>query len=226
MDFLVVEAEGLPDIAGGRRVLGLAANTADKTVAKVVFHHQLHRYGGAPFLSPHLRTLAVVCLLRCRDEELYLDTLSAADCAEPVMLGEIRQCLTRSGEAVYWDGGRDMAAWLLGRALVGETAFSPLASLPLEAQLGLAIATADRCEIARRFGFECDQVPGDEANWDHYLEVGYAGMVSRCVRNALATARIFLRHRLVGGVITPEDHRLLGQRLDELALQHASPDAS
>jgi len=220
MDFLVVEAEGLPDIAGGRQVFGLSPDTPDKTVAKVMFHHQLHRYGGASFFPPYLRTLAVVCLMRCRDEELHLDTLVATQADESAMLEEIGSSLARSGEAVYWDGGRNVSSWLLGRAMVAERVLAPLSTLPLEAQLGLESRLADRREIAARFGVDCDDVPADENNWGQFRQTGYRNMAVRCVRNTLATARIFLRQRMVSGAMVPEDHRLFSRHLDDLAVKH------
>lgn len=224
MDFLVVEAEGLPDIAGGRRVFGLSPDTPDKTVAKVMFHHQLHRYEGATFLPPHLRALVVVCLLRCRDEELQLDTLVASQNEEPEMLEAIASSLARSGEAVYWDGGRGFSSWLLGRAMVTERTLAPLTTLPLEPQLGLDVNRVNRAELASRFDIACDAVPADEANWDQFRQTGYRNMAVRCARNTLATARIFLRQRMVSSAITEEDHRLFSQRLDDLVHEHTSKE--
>jgi len=217
MDFVILEAEGLPDIEGGRRVLGVTGEATDKAVAKVMFHHQLHRYGGVSFLAPHLRSIAVACLLRCRDDELSFDVVNAAEGGEGAAICAIRRALAGAAETVFWDGGRQVPAWLLGRALVAETDFSPVNAWALERQLGLNIDEVDRTELTARLGFACDPLPTDEANWKACSQTGFGDLVARCTLNAFATARIYLRHRRVTGVVTAEDYARFLARLDELA---------
>lgn len=214
MDFVVVEAEGLPDVEGARRVFGLAPELENDAVVRVLFHHHQERHDRHPFVEAHLRAIAAVSVVRCRDEVVQVETLSAETLSEPLLIGALSEQSGRPGnQVVYWDGGRSLAAWVGVRALIhGATLQDPLSGC-LERRLGLGETAPGRCDLARRLAISCDAVPSDEDNWRSFRDAGPDAIAERCARNAAATARLFLRHRLVAGELSKADYQGLDEQL-------------
>lgn len=216
MDVGVLEVEALPDIAGARRVYGLAREVSDKDVAKVIFHHH-GRSDAGRFLAPHLRTIVAVSLLRFRDECLTRALWSVdEEGSEETLIGTLqRQLSAVSGDLVVWDGGRDLAGFFSIRAMVTQRALSPPRMLCLDRVLGAdARPDMNRSDLAKRLGIDGEAIPTDEVNWDLFRHEGMAPLLQRCASNATATMKLWLAHGVATGNITVDDHELLLNQLD------------
>lgn len=214
MDFVVLEAEGLPDIPGGRQVYGLASGLAEKDVAKVMFHHHRQSGGGAPFLAPQLRALAAVSLVRCREDRLDRRDLSATAGGEGALLEGLARALARQqGPLLVWDGGRNVSAWLAVRTLVHRTTWGRPPVQRVETELDLAGPRIPRHDLAARLGIGSVPVPDDESSWEAYREQGEGRLAARCALNAAATARLWLDHCLARDAIAADDHGALAAQL-------------
>ena len=219
MEFLVIEAEGLPDIAGGRQMYGLAPGLPDREVAKVMFHHHLHGGGGAPFLGPHLRAIAAVSLVRCRDERLQRTDLKSAPNGEREVLGELVRISSREhGSLLAWDGERNVSTWLNLRALIHGTSWNPPVVKRVESELDLADTRIDRHHLASRLAIAAVEMPDDQTGWEHFRQTGIAGAVGRCAVNAMATAHLWLRHCLARDVVTADEYEALSDQLSRMTL--------
>lgn len=65
MNLLVFDIETIPDVAGGRRLLGVPAAMADSEVAEAMFHAR-RQASGSDFLRLHLqRVVAISVVLQC-----------------------------------------------------------------------------------------------------------------------------------------------------------------
>lgn len=214
MDFVVVEAEGLPDVDGARRAFDLDEHLGDDAVARVLFHHHQERRDRHPFLDAPLRTIAAATLIRCRDDEIGIESFSIDDLAEAKLLEAVGAHWAPRGESgVFWDGGRTLSVWLGIRALVHGTSLSLSNGRSLEQRLGLGERGPSRSDLARRLDIPCEELPSDEENWRDFISGSIDGIVRRCRLNATATARLFLRHRLVAGELTSEDYEFCDRQL-------------
>lgn len=216
MGFLIVEAEGLPDVDGGRRVYGLEPGLDDGAVVKVMSHYHLQRHGrSAPFLEHHLRTVVAISLLHCRDEEIRQIDLSINHLSEREMIEAIQHRISGSDATpVFWDGVRHLSAWLTVRSMLHACRLDLQRQPPLEQIIGLDVEKVQRHQLARRFGIGARGVPDDEQNWRVVKRHdGLASVVDRCAANARATALLWSRHRLVSGGITQDEHDAVTERL-------------
>lgn len=228
MDFLVIEAEGLPDIAGARQVYGLAPDLADKDVAKVMFHHHLHSGDAASFLPPHLRTIAAVSLVRCRDDRMERQDLSATAGGERELLGELARAFARQmGPFLVWDGGRNVSTWFAVRALVHRTTWGRSRAQRLEAEVELdpTVPVIARHHLAGRLDIRCAAIPHDESNWQAFRQAGEGRLVERCALNAVATTHLWLRHCLVRDAITADEHKALSDQLTRMTARRMTDAA-
>lgn len=214
VQFLAIEAEGVPDIAGARRVYGLPPALADEDVAKVVFHHQLQDRPRMPHLATHLRSVAAISLVLCRDDRMQRRDLSVTEEGERALLQELTGVFSADkGPLVVWDGQRDMFSWLSLRALVNGVSWELPAAVRLEDELGLTANPIARHELARRLGIAAIEIPDDETSWQGILDTGMTGAVERCALNAAATTRLWLLSCLTRSTITLDDHDALADQL-------------
>lgn len=214
VQFLAIEAEGVPDIAGARQVYGIPPALPDEDVAKVVFHHHLQDRPGMPYLATHVRSVAAISLVLCRDDRLQRHDLSLAEEGERVLLQDLARIFSADkGPLVVWDGRRDLFSWLSLRALVNGVSWELPATVRLEDELGLTANPIPRHELARRLGIAAIEIPEDETSWQGILERGMTSAVERCALNAAATARLWLLSRLTRGAITLDDHDALADHL-------------
>jgi predicted PolB exonuclease-like 3'-5' exonuclease len=67
MTVLAFDIETVPDVAAGRRLLGLTG-LGDAEVAEAMFQHRRQQTGGSDFLQHHLhRVVAISCAMKTRD---------------------------------------------------------------------------------------------------------------------------------------------------------------
>ena len=216
MSFLIVEAEGIPDVDGARSVYDLEPGVDDSAVVKVMSHHNQQRRGlAAPFFEHHLRSVAAVSLLHCRDEEVRAFDLSMDHASEREMIDTIQHRISGcDGTPVFWDGARDLAVWLTVRAMVHGCRLDLRDQPPLEHVLGLGVEQTRRHHLAERFGIDATAVPGDEDNWQAVgQQGGLAAVVARCASNARATAMLWYRYRLVSGEMARDEYDAIAKSL-------------
>lgn len=218
MSFLIVEAEGIPDVDGGRRVYGLEPDLGDRAVVKVMSHYHLQHHGrSAPFFEHHLRSVAAVSLLHCRDEEVREIGLSIDHASEREMIEAVQNRISAcDGTPVFWDGARDVAVWLTMRAMLHGCRLDLRHQPPVEHMLGLSVTRTRRHHLAKRFGMDAYAVPDDEQNWQVVRQQGgLASVVVRCASNARATAMLWYRYRLVNGDMTRDEYDAVAEGLED-----------
>ena len=224
MDFLVIEAEALPDLAGARLTYGLAGDLQDDAVSRVLFHRHNQRRHQQPCLAPHLRAVAAVAVIHCRDDAIAIWRTSAAESGEAEMLGELQRRVGRGPQTpLFWDGGRVLDAWLRLRCLINEVAVAPAEPAAVDGMLGCAALGLERSELADRLQIPCQSLPSDEDVWRAFRSAGIGPVQERCVLNALATAQLFLRHQWVCGRINSDELEDSMQQLARLSAGAVSP---
>jgi 3'-5' exonuclease len=104
MNYLVFDIETVPDVAFGRRLLGLA-DLPDAEVATAMFAQQRQRTGSEFLPLPQHRIVAIACALRHRDS-LKVWSLGDAGSSERELLERFFEGIERfTPDLVSWNGG-------------------------------------------------------------------------------------------------------------------------
>ena len=200
MNILFLNLETLPDIPGARQLYHLPDDLADKDVAKIIFHHHMHREGrDSRFLRPFQAAIFQVALLSVRDDVPAIEVLATGD-DESNLLCRLEQRIGRhDGRVVFWDEGRNVDALIKVRSLIHSVVLDHSSLISMENQLGIHPGDIGIDQLADRLGVGVEQIGSDEALWTAWRRQGASAVRQRCLKNLSATVQIGLRHLYTTG---------------------------
>lgn len=218
MNTLYFNLETLPDISGARQLYQLPDDLADKDVAKIIFHHHLHREGrDARFLRPFQSSIHVVAMLAVRDDIPSIQLLDTGDTSESALLVHLQQQMSRyPGRSQFWDEGRSVEALIKMRSLIHSVVMENISVSPLEQQLGMIPGEITIDQLANRMGFDAEQVTSDEMLWSAWRKEGMQVVRKRCLKNLLATVQIGLRQSYTSGDIDQQRYNEISTACSDL----------
>ena len=104
MTVIVFDIETVPDVDGGRRLLGLES-LADAEVAEAMFQRQRQRSGGE-FLRPHLHRIVAISLVMRHEHSVKVWSLGDEDAPERELVQRFFDGLAKfTPTLVSWNGG-------------------------------------------------------------------------------------------------------------------------
>ncbi len=221
MTTLVFDIETVPDVALGRRILGLDG-LDDAAVAKAMFHHARQRTGSDFLPHEQHRVVAIACALWSRGE-LRIWSLGDLESPEPELIGRFYEGVERFvPELVSWNGGGFDLPVLHYRALAAGVVASRywetgdadgsfrynnylnrfhwrhidlmdvLAAGQMRARASLT-DVAGLLGLPGKLGFSGARV------WDTWLAGGLIDIRRYCETDVLTTLLIYLRFELMRG---------------------------
>ncbi|MBV6416193.1 MAG: hypothetical protein CMLOHMNK_00724 [Steroidobacteraceae bacterium] len=228
MNVLVFDIETVPDVALGRRALGLEG-LPDGDVAKAMFTRRRQQTGSDFLPHEQHRVVAISCVLRSRDS-LRVWSLGDPQADEADIVGRFFEGIERyTPDLVSWNGGgfdlpvlhyRALAAgiqaptyWETGDA---NTAFrynnylsryhwrhldlmDVLSGMQPRARASLE-DMAQLLGLPGKLGFSGARV------WDTWLEGGIVAIRRYCETDVLNTYLVYLRFELLRGHLSREQH--------------------
>lgn len=228
---LAFDIETVPDIAGLRRIHGLAPDMSDTEVAELAFQRR-REATGSDFLPLHLhRVVAISCALRERNS-FTVWSLGDANESEAALLTRFFDGVEKyTPQLVSWNGGgfdlpvlhyralvhgiRAQRYWDLGdddREFKWNNYISRyhLRHLDLMDLLSLyqPRASAPLDEIAQLIGFPGKLGMDGSKVWDAFQRGEIAAIRNYCETDAVNTYLVYLRFQLLRGLLTAEQYEV------------------
>ena len=223
MNILFLNIETLPDIQGARQLYHLPDDLADKDVAKIIFHHHMHREGrDSRFLRPFQAAISQVALLSVRDDVPAVEILEAGDKGEPRLLRRLGERIRRHDtKVVFWDEGRDVDALIKVRSLIHSVVLDHSSLTSIENQLGLTAGDIGIDQLANRLGIAVEPVASDEMLWTAWRKQGAEAVRRRCRTNLSATVQIGLRHLYTAGELDSDAYAEISNACSNLCKEES-----
>lgn len=222
MNVLVFDIETVPDVAGGRRLLGLPDTLDDASVAEAMFQKRRQRTG-REFLPHHQqRVIAIAAVLRSGDR-FRVWSLGDEDADEAELIHRFFDGIERfTPDLVSWNGGGFDLPVLHYRALLhgvsaprywdtgdDDTAFrwnnylnrfharhTDLMDV-LAGYQGRAVAPLD--DVAALCGFPGKLGMSGDRVWSEFLDGRLAAIRAYCETDVVNTWLVWLRFQLMRG---------------------------
>lgn len=229
---LVFDIETIPDVAGIRRLHGLAADLPDADVAELAFQLRRQTHGN-DFLPHHLqRVVAISCALRDRDQ-FRVWSLGAEDESEGSLIQRFFDGIEKySPQLVSWNGGgfdlpvlnyrglvhgvRAPRYWDLGdddREFRYNNYISRYHMRHCDVMDLLALyqprANAPLDDLAQLLGFPGKLGMDGSQVWQAYREGRLTEIRNYCETDVVNTYLVYLRFQLMRGVVAPDQHDAL-----------------
>ena len=229
---LVFDIETIPDVAGIRRLHGLAADLPDADVAELAFQLRRQTHGN-DFLPHHLqRVVAISCALRDRDQ-FRVWSLGAEDEGEGSLIQRFFDGIEKySPQLVSWNGGgfdlpvlnyrglvhgvRAPRYWDLGdddREFRYNNYISRYHMRHCDVMDLLALyqprANAPLDDLAQLLGFPGKLGMDGSQVWQAYREGRLTEIRNYCETDVVNTYLVYLRFQLMRGVVAPDQHDAL-----------------
>ena len=245
MNVLVFDIETVPDVDGGRRLLGLE-ELGDADVANVMFH-QRRQQTGTEFLRLHLqRIVAISAVLRSGDT-LKVWSLGSPESGEAELVQRFFDGLDRFTPTLvswngsgfdlpvlhyrallhgiqaprYWDTGDDDRDFRFNNYLSRYHQRHTDLMDVLAGYQGRAVAPLD--EVAALLGFPGKMGMSGAKVWDAYLAGDIHGIRNYCETDVLNTYLVWLRFELIRGHLMPDTYQGELARVRETLVQESKP---
>ncbi len=234
MNVLVFDIETIPDVGGGRQLLGLDG-LPDSDVASVMFH-QRRQETGSEFLKLHLHRIVAISAIMRRGDMLKVWSLGEPEAPEQELVQRFFDGIERfSPTLVSWNGTNFDLPVLHYRALLhgvmaprywenGEEdqsfRYNNYLSRYHYRHIDLMDvlagysprANAPLDEIATLLGLPGKMGMSGAKVWDNYLAGDIVGIRNYCETDVLNTYLVFLRFELMRGRLTRDSYQAECQR--------------
>ena len=228
LPILVFDIETVPDVAGLRRLYGMAPDVTDREVAEVAFERRRQATGGSDFLPLHLhRVVAISCALR-EHNGFTVWSLGVPDEPEAALIQRFYEGIEKyTPQLVSWNGGgfdlpvlhyrslvhgvQAVRYWEMGdedREFRYNNYISRYHARHLDLMDLLSMyqlrASAPLDEVAQLLGCPGKLGMGGAQVWESYQRGEMAAIRNYCETDVANTYLVFLRFQLVRGALTRE----------------------